>query len=180
MTIFLSVLVLKNDFCKTHLSAFEGLWMKSIEDWDLLAFKAISAFCQVHEISQSFNHLKVLAQGIKNAWVNNLEEKCACKSVKMKNPKDFINPIIIDSVVDLTLAYDTIILSDDKYLQDFLDDINPILNIYSKLFESINKREHLIMLFKFYCKIFRIKSSILKNCIILSLLLTKFNFFSNS
>lgn len=141
--------------------------MKSIEDWDLLAFKAISAFCQVNDSSQSFNHLKVLAQGIKNAWVNNLEAKCACKSVKIKNPKDFINVIIIDSVVDLALAYDTIIQSDEKFLKDFLDDINPILNIYSELFKSINNREHLLIFFRFYCRIFRIKSSILKNCIFL-------------
>lgn len=147
------------------MSAFEGLWLKSLEDWELLAFKAISAFCQVNDTLQSFTHLKVLSQGIQIAWTNNTKEKCACKSVKLKNPNDFINAVIIDSVVDLTLAYDLIVQTNIEYLKDFLVDIYPILSIYLKLFKSINKREHLLMFNRFYCKIFRIKSPILKNCI---------------
>ncbi|CAF0878633.1 unnamed protein product [Brachionus calyciflorus] len=157
------ITILKHDFCKTHWLTFQDLWIKSIYDWDMLSFKAISAFCHSNIDIEYFSYKKILAKGINDAWNLNSNQKCKCKKLKDKDPKEFMNSEIINSIVDLTLAYDSAICSDKNYLNDFLEEIMPLLSIYLNLFKAIDTKKRLIMFNIFYTKLFKVTSTALKN-----------------
>ena len=79
-------------------------------------------------------------------------------------PSRFLQIEILDAIVSLRAAYEYMIERHPEFYESFAEDVKPLAEIVSNLFESVKKHERFELFHHYFGKFFNFSSATLRNC----------------